>query len=449
MERETVFTWAAPPIKFGAGAVDEIGYDVAQLGAHRVLVLSDPGVAATGVPGRVVDAIRAAGGSAELYADVHVEPTDASMRAAVAYADRAGGSDGGWDGFVAVGGGSTIDTAKVVNLLTSYPSDLLDYVNQPIGAGKAPPGPVKPLVAVPTTAGTGAECTAVSIMDLLDLKVKTGISHPRLRPTLAVVDPSVTASLPPGVTAATGFDVLCHALESYVAKPWDSYARRRPEQRVAYCGANPISDIWIEHTLPLLARSFRTAVRSAISGGRPPETSVPASGGSRTLAGENDALVARTEMHQAALFAGMGFGNAGVHIPHACAYPIAGRVREFVAADYPSAEPMVPHGMAVVLTAPAAFRRTFASNPDRHLWAAHALDSATDALEESERLPEAVRRLMHDTGMPNGLAALGYTEADIGALVDGTLQQQRLLTMAPIDVDADLLAEVFAESLTL
>ena len=420
-EPESVFTWGGPALKFGVGAVDEIGFDVAALGASRVLVVTDPGVAATGIPQRVVDQLRAAGLEAGLFDAVHVEPTDVSVAAAVEAA-----RDGGWDGFVAVGGGSSIDTAKAVNLMTSYPADLYDYLNPPLGKGLAPAGPVKPLVAVPTTAGTGAESTAVCIMDLLDLKVKTGISHPRLRPVLAVVDPAVTLSLPPGVTAATGFDILCHALESYTARPYASFEKRRPEDRVAYCGANPVSDIWVQHTLPLLARSFRVAYR------------------------HGDDLAARTDMLQAALFAGLGFGNAGVHIPHACSYPIAGRVRDFHPADYPDKEPMVPHGMAVVLTAPAAFRGTFDASPDRHLWAARALDPTTDAVrDERDRLPEAIRRLMRDTDLPNGLAAVGYGEDDLDALVEGTLQQQRLLTIAPVETDAAMLTDVFRESLTL
>jgi hydroxyacid-oxoacid transhydrogenase len=419
--RETVFTWGGPALKFGAGAVDEIGHDVAALGATRVLVVTDAGVAATGTPHRIVEQVRAAGLVADLYDGVHVEPTDESVQAAV---DTAG--EGDWDGFVAVGGGSSIDTAKAVNLLTTYPGDLLDYINAPIGRGLAPPGPVRPLVAVPTTAGTGAESTAVCVMDLLAERVKTGISHPRLRPALAVVDPLVTLTVPPGVTAATAFDVLCHAVESYTARPYDAFDRHPPEQRVAYCGANPISDVWVQQALPLLARSLRVAYRDG-----------------------ND-LAARTDLLQAALFAGMGFGNAGVHIPHACAYPIAGRVRDFHPVDYPAHEAMVPHGMAVVLTAPAAFRRTYDSNPERHRWAAHVLDPSTDALgDERERLPEAIRRLMRDTDLPNGLDAVGFTPGDVDALVVGTLKQQRLLALSPVEASADLLAEVFADSFTL
>ncbi|MGH3094482.1 MAG: hydroxyacid-oxoacid transhydrogenase [Streptosporangiales bacterium] len=416
---ETVFTWRAPAVKFGPGAVGEVGHDVAALGCRRVLVVTDQRVAATGAAGRATEAVRQAGVDATVYADVHIEPTDVGVRAA---ADAV--RDGGWDGFVAVGGGSVIDTAKAVNLLTHVSGDLLDYVNAPIGGGRSPENPLAPLVAVPTTAGTGAECTAVCVVDLLEQHVKSGISDAALRPALAVVDPELTLSLPPEVTAASAFDVLCHALESYTARPYSDFPRHAPEARVAYCGANPVSDLWIERTMPLLARSVRTAVA------------------------DGSDLAARTDLHLAALFAGMGFGNAGVHIPHACAYPIAGRVREYVPNGYLTDSPLVPHGQSVVLTAPATFARTFASSPDRHAWAATTLDpSVADLPDKSSWLPTAIRRLMRDTGVPSGLVDVGYGEADIDGLVEGALAQQRLLGLAPVPVDADLLAEVFRSSI--
>ncbi|MEY7970580.1 hydroxyacid-oxoacid transhydrogenase [Saccharomonospora xinjiangensis] len=416
---ETVFTWGATPLKFGAGAADEIGHDLAQQGAKRVLIITDPGVAATGVPERVAEAARAGGLTAEIYDGVRVEPTDVSVLHAVEFARQSV-----WDGFVGVGGGSAIDTAKAVNLLTTHPADLLDYVNKPIGSAKAPPGPLKPLVAVPTTAGTGSETTPVCIMDFLDLKVKSGISHPSLRPSMAVVDPLLTLSLPPRVTAACGMDVLCHALESYTARPFHSFPRHTPATRVAYNGANPISDAWTEKALHLLARSFRKAV---LNGGD---------------------LDARTDMMLAATFAGMGFGNAGVHIPHACAYPIAGRVRDYRPGDYPQDEPLVPHGESVALTAPAAFRFTFPTDPAKHLHAARVLaPSAPEQRDPREQLPSALTSLMLDIGLPNGLAGVGYTTSDVPSLVDGALKQQRLLAVAPRTVrDTDLEA-ILADSL--
>ena len=417
---ETIFTWGAPPLKFGAGAADEVGADLAGFGVRRALVVTDPGVAALGVPLRIADALRRYGIEAEVFDGVHVEPTDDSMTKAVEYAR----AQGEWDGFVAVGGGSAIDTAKAVNLLTTHPGALMDYVNKPIGGGKAPTGQLKPLVAVPTTAGTGAESTAMCILDVLSMKVKTGISHWRLRPSLAVVDPLLTMTLPPEVTASAGMDIVCHAVESYTARWYASFDRKQPEDRVTYCGANPVSDLWCEKAMTLIARSFRRAVHD----------------------GAHD-VGARTEMMMAATFAGMGFGNAGVHIPHANGYPIAGRVRDFRPAGYPQVEPMVPHGQAVSLTAPAAFRFCFDAAPERHLRAAELLGPDADRSgDPREQLPSVLVALMRDIGIPNGIGAVGYGEEDVPDLVPGTMKQQRLLSTCPRTPTEDDIAAILTAS---
>ncbi|MFI7611237.1 hydroxyacid-oxoacid transhydrogenase [Nonomuraea terrae] len=417
---ESVFTYGSPALKFGPGASAEIGHDLSEYGVRRALVVTDPGVAATGHPARVAERIAAYGIETAVFDGVHVEPTDESLRRAAEQA-RASGP---WDAFVAVGGGSSIDTAKAANLLTTNPGDLMDYVNVPVGGGRAPEHPLKPLVAVPTTTGTGAESTTVCVMDVPALKVKTGISHPRLRPTLAVVDPDLTMSQPAGVTAASGMDILCHALESYTARPYTSFERKRPEQRVPYCGANPISDMWAERAMALLATSFRAAVRDG-----------------------SDAA-ARGDMALAATFAGLGFGNAGVHLPHANAYPIAGRVRGFHPDGYPPGEPLVPHGMAVALTAPQAFRFTFEACPERHLRAAELLEPGGERPRDpAGHLPAVLTRLMRDIGLPNGLSGVGYTEADVPALVEGAMKQQRLLATAPRPVDEEAAAGVLRRSL--
>jgi hydroxyacid-oxoacid transhydrogenase len=422
MTLETVFTYGAPALKFGTGAADEIGFDLQAYDARRVLVLTDPGVAATGHPERVAEQIRGFGMEAVVTDLAHVEPTDESLATAIGFARE----NGPWDAFVAVGGGSAIDTAKAVNLLTTNPGELMDYVNAPVGGGTMPTKPLKPLVAVPTTTGTGSESTTVCVLDVLDQKVKSGISHVRLRPALAVVDPRLTVTQPAGVTAAAGMDILCHALESYTARPYDSYERKRPEERVPYCGANPVSDMWSERSMALLAGSFRRAVRH----------------------GEDQQ--ARAEMALAATFAGLGFGNAGVHIPHANAYPVAGRVRDFHPVDYPQDHPMVPHGMAVSLTAPEAFRFTFDAAPDRHVRAAELLaPGATRPDDLRDYLPGVLSELMRDIGMPNGIGAVGYTEADMEVLVEGTMKQQRLLATAPREVTEDDAAAILRSSLEL
>ena len=422
---ESVFTYGAPQLKFGPGAADEIGYDLSLTGAKRVLVVTDPGVAEAGVAQRVADQMGQFAIEAIVWDGTHVEPTDDSLREAVDY----GRSNGPWDAFVAVGGGSSIDTAKAINLMTSNEGELMDYINAPVGGGKAPQNPLKPLVAVPTTTGTGSESTTICVLDVLSLKVKTGISHARLRPTMAVIDPMVTLTQPAGVTAAAGMDILCHALESYTARPYTSYEHKQPHERVPYCGSNPIADMWSEKALALLAGSFRTAVH------------------------DGDNLDARADMALAATFAGMGFGNAGVHIPHANAYPIAGRVKDFHPKDYPSHEPMVPHGMSVSLTAPEAFRFTFDADPERHLKAARLLaagaDKNYDSVPDAELLPTVLIDLMRDIDIPNGCGAVGYDSSDISDLVEGTMKQQRLLTTSPKPVTEEDIAGIFERSLNL
>jgi alcohol dehydrogenase class IV len=417
---ETIFTWGATPLKFGPGAVDEIGFDISQYGVERVLIITDANVHGAGLPQRIADSLTRYGIRSEIFDGVHVEPTDESMDKAAGYAK----AQGPWDGFIAVGGGSAIDTAKAVNLLTTDGGELMDYINKPIGQARAPKGQLKPLIAVPTTAGTGSESTAMCVLDVLSMKVKTGISHWRLRPTLAVIDPLLSLSLPPEVTASAGMDIVCHALESYTARWYSTFDKKQAEERVTYCGSNPVSDLWCEKAMSLLARSFRKAVH------------------------EGDDLAARSDMMAAATFAGMGFGNSGVHIPHANAYPIAGMVKDFRPSGYPQDEPMVPHGMSVSLTAPEAFRFSFESAPERHLTAAALMAPDRDKVNDpKEQLPTVLTELMRDIGIPNGIGAVGYTESDIPDLVPGTMKQQRLLATCPRPVTEDDIADIFGKSI--
>ena len=366
--KESVFTYASPALKFGPGASSEVGHDLASYGARRVLLVTDAGVMATGHPTRIAEQVWQHGIETVIFDRARVEPTDESLEEAIAFAREAESTGRRLDAVVAVGGGSSIDTAKAVNLLLTNPGELMDYINAPVGKARAPVVPLLPLVAIPTTTGTGSESTTICVLDVLALKVKTGISHAALRPRLAIVDPSLTLTQPAMVTAASGMDILCHALESYTARWYADFDAKQPEQRVPYCGANPIADLWAEKAMSLLAGSFRKAVRK----------------------GKDKA--AREQMAMAATFAGLGFGNAGVHIPHANAYPIAGRVSSlssgFVPEGYPGDEPIVPHGMAVSLTAPAAFRFTFDAAPERHLRAARILDP--DAVGDGPELLPSV-----------------------------------------------------------
>lgn len=416
---ESVFTWAAPPIKFGTGALDEIGAEIGALGAGSCLVITDPRVRETGTPDRVRDQVSAAGIKVEVFDGVATEPTDESIDAAVVFA-----REQEWDCFIAVGGGSVIDTAKAVNLLTTHPGELLDFITPPIGAGTAPWLPLKPLIAVPTTAGTGSESTTICVVDMLGLHLKAAVSHPRLRPSLAIIDPMTTVSMPPTVTASSGMDVLSHALESYTSVSFDAkLAPEDPMRRPAFCGANPISDVWCEMALGLVGKYLRRAV----------------------LNGRD--LQARYQMALASTYAGTGFGNAGTHLPHANAYPIAGAVRDYQAADYPPM-PMVPHGQAVSATATAVFRWTYPSNPARHLRAAELIGGRTfTTTDGADALAEVLSDLMRDISMPAGLRAFGYTDDDVDVLVDGTLKQTRQLAVVPRPVTRDALRGIIVDSL--
>lgn len=418
-KNESVFTWAAPPLKFGVGAVDEIGAEVAATGASSCLVITDAGVLETGFPTRIQEGLRAAGVKAEVFDGVAVEPTDRSIESAVSFA-----REQEWDCFVAVGGGSAIDTAKAVNLLTTHPGELLDFVTPPIGAGKAPWLPLKPLIAVPTTAGTGSESTTICVVDMLDLHLKAGVSHPKLRPSLAVVDPLTTVSLPPQVTASSGMDVLSHALESYTGVPFDAKpAPEDPMRRPAFCGSNPISDVWCEMALSLIGNHLRRAV----------------------LSGRD--MKARTQVALASTYAGTGFGNAGTHLPHANAYPVAGAAENYQAEGYPSM-PMVPHGQAVAATAPAVFRWTYPADPARHLRAAELLSGQTyTTTDGAEALPHVLTELMTDIGMPSGLRSFGFDESDVDMLVDGAFKQTRQLSIVPRPLDRAAAEHIFRQSL--
>jgi len=237
---ETIIAYSTVPLKFGFAAADEVGYEARRLGAKKVLICTDKNIRAAGHPDRIRKTIQKEGLGADIYDDIHIEPTDKSFDKG---ASDLKGSE--FDLYVAVGGGSTIDTTKAINLLTTYPAPVLEYINKPIGQARPVPGPLKPTLVLPTTAGTGSETTPAAVLDILEMKVKSGISHPYLKPTMALIDPLLTVSMPPEITASTGMDVLTHALESYTSMPYDQRERPdHPSQRAAYMGSNIISDIF-------------------------------------------------------------------------------------------------------------------------------------------------------------------------------------------------------------
>lgn len=421
-EGDAAFSVEVNHFTFGPGCLREAGSHARSLGMHRVALYTDKQVRDLPYVATVKRSLEAAGIDVAIYWECEVEPTDRSFKAASAFAQ-----EGRFDGFVSVGGGSVIDTAKAANLYASHPDDFLAYVNAPIGQGKPVPGPLKPHIACPTTCGTGSEVTGIAIFDLLEQQCKTGILSRHLLPSRALVDPDVTHTLTPAIVAANGFDALSHALESYTARPHSAKVKnyegfdgaRRPMNQ----GANLWSDMGAREALRLIGQNLVRAVN------------------------DPDDAQARGSIMYAALVAGMTFSNAGCHLPHGMSYAVSGLVRDFKApGGYPQDAPMVPHGMSVVLNAPSVYRFTGEAAPERHLEGAAFLGAdVRDARPEDggEVVAAKLIEMMQAVRFPNGLNAVGYSEADAEALAERAFPQQRVIQNAPREVTKTTLAELF------
>lgn len=429
--KEYAFEMAASNIRYGPGVTKEVGMDFANLGSKRVAVITDGNVGKLTAVAQAIAGLEKEGIAYEIFSDVRVEPKDSSIKRAVEFAKKYDP-----DAYLAVGGGSVIDTAKLANLYHTFPeADFLDFVNAPLGRGLPITKPLKPLIAVPTTAGTGSETTGTAIFDLESKHAKTGIAHRNMKPLLGVVDPLNTRSMPMAVHVSSGLDVLCHSLESWTAIPYNERTPRptNPINRPAYQGANPISDIFSLAALRMTVEYLP-----------------------RVYADPND-HEAQAQMLLAATLAGVGFGNAGVHLCHGMSYPLAGMNKSYrhPGYDIPAGHVILPHGVSVAVTAPAVFRFTGASNPDRHLQAARIFGYEGTAKAESagEILAECLQDFLVKLNQPRGICKFGYGAEDIGALVEGTLPQQRVLMLAPsipraMEEQRDDLTRLFENSLS-
>ncbi|CAG0997848.1 alcohol dehydrogenase [Burkholderiales bacterium] len=412
------FTVGMPTFTFGAGVLGEAGDNARDLGMTRVALYTDARLAGGEHVGTVRASLAAAGVDVAVYDQVRIEPDDVSFEEAARFA-----ADGRFDGYVSVGGGSVMDTCKAANLYATHPAAFMTYVNAPIGEGRRVPGAVRPHIACPTTSGTGSETTGIAIFTLRALNAKTGIISRRLIPSIALVDPDVTRSLPPAAIAATGFDCMSHSLESITARPFPrrlnpAVGAARPVSQ----GANAFSDMLATEALKLVGAFLERAVRDV-----------------------SDAE-ARTEMMYAAMLSGIAFNAAGCHLPHGLSYAVSGLAKDWHVPGYPADRSLVPHGMAVVLNNPSVWRHTAPSSPERHLHCAHCLGADVRGAGPDfagEALATRVVELMRATGMPNGLSALGFDDSHVDALATGAEPQYRVIRNAPVDIGRDELKGLF------
>jgi alcohol dehydrogenase class IV len=421
---DRAFTVGMPTFTFGAGCLAEAGEHARELGLRRIALFTDARLRESEHVATVLSSLEAAGLAATVYDEVAIEPTTSSFQAAARFA-----TEGRFDGYVSVGGGSVMDTCKAANLYATHPADFMSYVNAPIGGGQKVPGALKPHIACPTTSGTGSETTGIAIFNLTDINAKTGIISRRLVPTIALIDPTVTATLPRNVVAASGFDCMSHALESLTARPWPRRLNpARGASRPVSQGANPFSDGLATEALKGVGRYLVRAIEDATD------------------------REARTEMMYAAMLAGIAFNAAGCHLPHGLSYAVSGLAKNFTLPGYPQDKTLVPHGMAVALNNPSVWRYTANSSPERHVDAACALGAKADvrpgdAREAGEMLAGRVIELMRAAGIPNGLSALGFATGDVDALAAGAEPQWRVIRNAPKDVTREDLKGLFGAAM--
>ena len=340
------------------------------------------------------------------FSDIRVEPDDDTVERGAIFLKGAT-----FDGVVSVGGGSVIDAAKAAMVLSKHGGRAIDYFAPPVGNGKAIPGPLLPHIACPTTSGTGSECTSISVLRINALNTKFVIASPFMLPTIAIVDPQCCDSLPANVVASTGFDLCCHALECFTAKAYTQHAKiDSPTARQFIQGANPFSDMAAREAMSIVGNYLERGVNDASD------------------------TEARDQLMWGATLAGIAFGNSGTHLPHAMSYGITHLMHDITTDGYAIASPFVPHGISVVVNAPAIFRYTAEATPERHMEGARCLladDKGATPDDAGEVLANRLVSLMRGTNMPNGLTGVGFTEEHISALAESSVRQGRAIANAP------------------
>ncbi|WP_082561617.1 iron-containing alcohol dehydrogenase [Microbacterium sp. Root61] len=380
-------------VRYGYGVSAAVAELAAGYGS-RVVFVADPFLATTPEFDRILQSTRATGAEVLVLTDVPPElPVSAVLRAGEAARTFAP------DVVVGYGGGSALDQAKLVALLISYPPPLETYYGE-----NAVPGPVTPLIAVPTTAGTGSEVTPVAVVSDPARAMKVGISSPHLIPSVAIVDPALTLGAPVGVTTYAGIDALVHAVESYTAAELElTHTAVMP----VFIGRNELTESLSLEAAALIFHALPTAVHSP------------------------DDRDARAAMSRGSLLAGMAFGAAGTHLSHAIQYPVGAITH-------------TPHGLGTGMLLPFVLQACLIAVPERlaRLGAALGLPADGSVLQRAQATVDAIDDLTARIGLPRSLAELGIGQADRDSIVDLALQSSRLIGIAPIHADRVMIASI-------
>jgi alcohol dehydrogenase class IV len=418
------FTIAIPKVTFGRGCLAEAGARARALGMTRIAVFTDPFLRDSVYVATVLDSLAQAGLDAAVFDEIAIEADDASVARGADFI-----ATGNFDGVVSVGGGSVMDTAKAAMVYGLYPTgDFLDYFAPPLGAGKTIPGRLLTHLACPTTSGTGSECTSLSVLRINNMSTKFVLGNPLLLPQEAMIDPTCCDSLPAMVVASTGFDLLCHALECYTARAYTRWDKvEDPTRRPLIQGANPWSDLAARKALEIVGEYMDRGVNNA------------------------DDREARDQLMWGASLAGMAFGNTGTHLGHALSYGVTHLMHDITTPGYAVKSPFVPHGISVVVSAPAIFRYTAEAAPDRHFEAAGYLQAdlrGAGSEDSGEALAKRIIDLMQKTGVPNGLNGVGFGPADVPALAASTARQVRAIANSPRETNLVDIENIYAAAMS-
>ncbi len=374
--------WTSGTIITGRGSLARIADEAKSLGATKILIVTDPVLLKTGLIERVMEALAPTGLGIGIFSEVEPEP-----RLQIVTKCQQAIKEGGYDLIVAVGGGSSMDVSKAASILMTNPGTVNDY----LGVNLVP-NPGTPVIAVPTTAGTGSEVTPIAILSDVEEQLKKGVVSPYLLPKAAIVDPELTLTMPPHITAATGMDALTHAVEAYIS-----------------VNATPITDILALEAIRLIALNLRTAVAN----------------------GQD--IEARSNMSMASLLAGIAFANAGVGAVHALAYPLGAQFH-------------VPHGVANAVLLPYVMEWNLLGALSRFKTMALAMGERVEDLSgrmAADKFNEAIKQLAADIRIPLHLRELGVTAESVPGMAEGAAKVTRLLANNPRILTVDDIREIY------